>query len=341
MEQHRPVGAKSSQAHILVFSPDTTLLAGLKTLLESTNDRWRISTASDPKEARVQLRTDPAMVCIGDCPEAFAETVLMLRTAGTQATNPRYFISILSDSVPDALEEAIRLRVDDVISRPPNIHLLQLKVQQAVKTQLMRRQLKTLQARLTVGEMNDLITGLPNRKRSELFIRGEIERVSRGLQGLGLALYSLDFFGVVNTAFGNPMGDRVLADISGAMQKGSRTYDMLGRWDGKVFVAAFPDTTLLGADTVCRRHVNAIRALEWTADGETFGMTTSVGLAYVPSGTQISVEEFLDWAKTASQAAKDSGRDQIVHAPGNEAYSSTSHTSGAWEDSQRAERTKS
>ena len=205
----------------------------------------------------------------------------------------------------------------------------------------MRRQLKTLQARLTVGEMNDLITGLPNRKRAELFIRGEIERVSRGLQGLGVALYSLDFFGVVNTAFGNPMGDRVLADISEAMKQGSRTYDMLGRWDGKVFVAAFPDTTLLGADTACRRHVNAIRALEWTADGETFGMTTSVGLAYVPCGTQISVEEFLDWAKTASQVAKDSGRDQIVHAPGNEAYSSTNREAGRWEDSQRAERTKS
>jgi len=331
VQHNRRAGSEHTNVPLFLFGPDPKLLTALKTLLESGHDSWKVFTSSSLEDARAQLMEQSAEVLIVDGRDGLDAPVSQLRNAGATVGNPRWVIALLDASSDEARDQALRLKVNDLVSHPPHIELLRAKVEHGVRHQQLRRQLKTLQARMAMGEMNDAVTGLPNRKRGEAFIRGELERVARGLQGLGVALYNLDFFGVVNSAFGNPMGDRVLADIANAMKGGSRTYDMLARWDGKVFVAAYPDTTLLGADTACRRHIEAIRGLDWSADGETFEMTASVGLAYVPAGSQVTLETLLDWAKAAMKTARESGRDQVVHAPENEAYSDASRAAASWD----------
>jgi diguanylate cyclase (GGDEF)-like protein len=166
-----------------------------------------------------------------------------------------------------------------------------------------RRALETL-------ARTDMLTGLANRREFMTRLARESHRQARSGRPLSLVLIDVDHFKRINDNWGHPAGDEVLTRIGEILLSHTREQvDTAARYGGEEFVLLLPETDLTGALHVAEKMSARLRKHVFTANGQTFQVTQSVGIAQV-------VEGDTDWAlKVADRnlyQAKREGRDRIV-----------------------------
>ncbi|PWW23743.1 diguanylate cyclase (GGDEF)-like protein [Geodermatophilus normandii] len=172
--------------------------------------------------------------------------------------------------------------------------------------------IERLRAVLAEEAVRDPLTGLHNRRYLDRALEADLARRPRTGQ-LSLLVVDVDHFKGVNDRFGHAAGDRVLTAVAGALSGAVRDGDTAARLGGEEFVVVLPgagrEQALVRAEQV-RREVAAGRHL---LDGETVGVTVSVGVAVCPAdGT--SAAALLEAADRALYTAKATGRDRVVAA---------------------------
>ena len=167
--------------------------------------------------------------------------------------------------------------------------------------------------------VTDAVTGLPNHRFLQQRVAEELERVSRAadqgdLRPLSFALFDLDHFKAVNDTFGHPTGDRVLAAVAAAAQHTLRGTDVVCRYGGEEFALVLVDTDADQSRRACERVRTAISELTLVSiDGRRLPpVTASFGIATVVGGTPERAD-FIARADAALYAAKEGGRDRVVH----------------------------
>lgn len=176
-------------------------------------------------------------------------------------------------------------------------------------------ELRRLNDQLSELAITDPLTGLPNR-RSILESAEEGFSLARR-RGLPFAVAMIDFdhFKAVNDTLGHAEGDRLLAEGARRMLSCLRTEDVVGRYGGEEFLAAFPMTATDGAVAVAerlRRAVSEVRIV--VPEGVAFlrdSVTVSVGVASL-SPDDRGLDDLLRRADRALYEAKQSGRDRVV-----------------------------
>ena len=305
---------ESAQPTVMLVDEDPAVVSRVRELFVEGAAGWDLRSGSDLDWARTSLQSAPADVLLVGGTDHGLAWLSALKGIGVTPGRPRHVVFMAAAGEDAQLSAALGAGASDYLLKPFLADSLCVRVELGLRLVQAKRQLTRARARLQMGEMNDRLTSLPNRRRAEGFLRSETERVRRGLQGLGVAVFDLDWFSVVNSQFGPALGDRVLKDVAATMLRASRGYDLLARWDGKVFLVAFPATTLRGADVAARRHLDAIAGLQWDAPEHSFGITASVGLAHAPVGLDVSWVTMVTWAEAAAERAKEHSRGQVVHA---------------------------
>lgn len=146
---------------------------------------------------------------------------------------------------------------------------------------------------LKVLAITDSLTGVYNRRYFFDVLLREIKRVEESGGKLSVILFDLDFFKAVNDSFGHDVGDKVLVEVTQAVQALIRREDVLARFGGDEFAILSLGTGVFEAASVARRVEEAIRAL-----GKRYGVVlgASFGVAeYIP---REGVEAFLRRADT-------------------------------------------
>lgn len=156
----------------------------------------------------------------------------------------------------------------------------------------------------------DMLTGLSNRREFMTRLEREAHRHARSDRPLSIVLFDVDHFKRINDTWGHPVGDEVLAKLGQILRSHTREQvDTAARYGGEEFVLLLPETDLTGAQHVAEKISARLRAQAFTADGQRFTVTQSVGIAQV-------VEGDTSWAlKVADRnlyEAKRAGRDRIV-----------------------------
>lgn len=95
-----------------------------------------------------------------------------------------------------------------------------------------RRRLREELARLAT---TDSLTDLPNRRRFEEILAGELERIARYGGNCTVVLLDVDFFKNYNDALGHVAGDRVLRELAALMRHHIRASDIAARYGGEEF----------------------------------------------------------------------------------------------------------
>ncbi len=177
-------------------------------------------------------------------------------------------------------------------------------------------QLLTAQQRLREMATRDPLTGILNRR--EIFRRAdhEIERDNRRdasltKESLGIIMLDIDRFKQVNDTYGHVMGDQVLKEVAGRIQRSIREYDFVGRYGGEEFLIIMPCASLDETAALAERIRVAIREMPFSFAEHTLHITASLGIAITGDGPQ-RFGLALERADEGLYLAKNAGRDQVA-----------------------------
>jgi diguanylate cyclase (GGDEF)-like protein/PAS domain S-box-containing protein len=166
-----------------------------------------------------------------------------------------------------------------------------------------------------VGELENLafldaLTGVPNRRYVELKVNQAIQEVVMFGRAVGLLMFDVDHFKLVNDEHGHEIGDEALRAVCNTITHNLRSGDTLGRWGGEEFLAIVVDVTPAGlaafADR-CRMLI-AESAIP-VADGH-LRVTVSVGATLMKADD--SEHSAIKRADELMYQSKSAGRNQIT-----------------------------
>ncbi len=180
------------------------------------------------------------------------------------------------------------------------------------------------------GEMRtnsdiDALTGLPNRRASEIAMLQQIALALRSGQPLTVGFGDIDHFKIVNDTIGHAGGDAVLRAASEQMRESLRATDIIGRFGGEEFIFLFPNSTeaqvLERLEEVRTSVPEAVKEALIGGIGASLEhpVTLSMGITEIPSSvlrTKARVfdvyTELLRIADARLYEAKGNGRNMIV-----------------------------
>jgi diguanylate cyclase (GGDEF)-like protein len=140
-----------------------------------------------------------------------------------------------------------------------------------------------------------------------------VEDQQRRPQRAGVLLIDLDHFKRVNDGFGHAVGDAVLVDFAGVLQREVRRECLCARYGGEEFLVLLGEATSTALAGLAERLVVDARARRVALEGlAPIRYTISIGVALAGPGEP--VESVIQRADRALYEAKDNGRDRWVMA---------------------------
>jgi len=159
----------------------------------------------------------------------------------------------------------------------------------------------------------DPLTGLQNQRSYYEHLRREIARAERQGAQLSLLYIDLNQFKELNDQAGHRAGDELLAFFSQALLHVSRASDIACRYGGDEFILILPDTGPEHAEQVAQRLIQRF------AQGDTKGITLSIGIAHTSPDNLLDPENLTHLADKAMYSAKQHSRvrlDNYIHQLG-------------------------
>ncbi len=146
----------------------------------------------------------------------------------------------------------------------------------------------------------DVLTRIPNRLATQVFIEKELSRVQRNQSEFSVLLIDIDDFKQVNDRWGHSVGDEVLVKTASIFQSMIRKQDLVGRWGGEEFLIIVPGSC--DAGVLAERVRCEIAHSEYSHGAVSFGITVSIGITCANESDQI--DQILKNADKALYRAK-------------------------------------
>jgi diguanylate cyclase (GGDEF)-like protein len=155
----------------------------------------------------------------------------------------------------------------------------------------------------------DHLTGLPNRRRFDEWLRNEIPRARRYLHPFTIAYLDVDDFKILNDYLGHSTGDMLLRRVAEILREGLRETDRVARLGGDEFGILFPETGYDAAHaSIAKIHAmlsEEVRLRDWP-------VSFSIGVITCPEAPEDG-EALLQQVDEMMYKAKRSGKNAIRH----------------------------
>jgi len=161
----------------------------------------------------------------------------------------------------------------------------------------------------------DNLTGLFNQRHLIQTLELEIERCQRSGDTMAIIMFDLDHFKQVNDTWGHEAGNQVLIKVGEIVQQQIRKLDIGCRYGGEEFVIVLPNTGMLEAVSVAERIRVAIEDSKIKVDEGVIQPTSSFGVDIYNPEKPGTPEQLIHQADGFLYQAKESGRNQVCHAP--------------------------
>lgn len=235
--------------------------------------------------------------------------------AGSRDT-PIIFISCLDDSRSE--ETGLSIGAADYITKPFVPKVVRARVRNQVALARATRELRQANDRLALLAATDPLTGLFNRRQFDQLLAAWADHGDRG--DACFLMLDLDLFKDINDLHGHDAGDEVLAAVAKAWAERLRPHDILARLGGEEFAALLPDTPCDQGRTIAERLRLATAETVICVAGQTLPITTSIGIACCPAGTNADPHRLRRRADQALYAAKRQGRNRVCLAGPDDAF---------------------
>lgn len=141
----------------------------------------------------------------------------------------------------------------------------------------------------------------------------ELLRAQRTTRPLAVMMMDLDRFKAINDTYGHLVGDEVLAGLCRRIKGLLRRDEVLARYGGEEFALVLSDTTLAEACEAAERIRRAVAETPFSTEEVPVPVTISIGLAVTHGEEGLNAADLLDRADRLLYAAKQSGRNRVMH----------------------------
>ncbi len=157
--------------------------------------------------------------------------------------------------------------------------------------------------------LTDGLTGIPNHRAFQEFLRQRFAEAQRYCQSLSLILLDVDHFKRFNDTYGHLAGDEVLKRVAQVLIQTVRQSDLVARYGGEEFAVILPCTDLTSAICAAERLRQALAEADWEQEP----ISASFGVAsYQP--WMAGPQELIEAADQALYRAKAGGRNRVCAA---------------------------
>lgn len=232
--------------------------------------------ASDGEGALDQLRRAPADLILVDqeVPRLSGVDLISRVRSDDEAKNAYAMMLTGRDDVEVKLT-ALAAGYDDLVAKSTPENELVAKIAAARRIVARQRALAEKMREMYGLAMHDELTGVFNRR----FLLDELTRLVQEGANVGLVLFDLDDFKLVNDTYGHLAGDRVLRDLGALFHGTTRPDDLTARYGGDEFVLITRDVPPHELARIAERISSEIRRLKWAAGETTFGISVTAGIA--------------------------------------------------------------
>lgn len=160
----------------------------------------------------------------------------------------------------------------------------------------------------------DGLTQIANRRKFDMEIKHEWQRLKREKKNLGIILADIDLFKQFNDIYGHQRGDDCLRWVASVLQGAvHRPADIVARYGGEEFVVLLPDTDIDGCMKIAEKMRSSIQNSRETHEGSSqYGVVTmSFGVAALVPCENTAVDILISEADKALYKAKLNGRNQV------------------------------
>lgn len=152
----------------------------------------------------------------------------------------------------------------------------------------------------------DSLTKIANRRAFDDELTRRFSEWERKNTPFSLLIMDVDHFKKFNDTHGHQAGDEVLRKVAAAIAKCARDMDLACRYGGEEFAVVMPATKDADGDILAERVRTTIEAMRIPFEGKTLNVTTSLGLATIDAGDDVT--SLIKRADDALYMSKDAGR---------------------------------
>ncbi len=156
----------------------------------------------------------------------------------------------------------------------------------------------------------DPLTGLGNRRYTEMCVRDRIAEFERYGHTFGVLFIDVDELKVVNDRFGHALGDEMLTMVSKTLLSNTRSNDFIGRWGGDEFVVVVTAAEEGSLAAIAERFRMLVEQSSLKVEARDHRVTVSMGVTLSrPGDTAESIVQRADGLMYRSKAA---GRNHLT-----------------------------
>ena len=172
-------------------------------------------------------------------------------------------------------------------------------------------QLEARKKRLHELAYCDMLTKIPNRKKTEQLIANRIRKVTKDSRGFYIALIDLDDFKNVNDLHNHLVGDMFLIECVKKIQSCLRVDDLVGRFGGDEFLVLFDDVLDVAEVKIVLERINKTFAQPIFIDNTQHHTSASIGVVHYPDNAT-TVQQLIKLADITMYQAKRLGKGRYI-----------------------------
>ena len=185
---------------------------------------------------------------------------------------------------------------------------------------LEQKETQLLEANQRLAEMAslDALTGIPNRRVFDDYIKKVWGLQARSKTELSVIFCDIDYFKKYNDIYGHPSGDTCLKLIAKCLESTvKRSGDLIARYGGEEFLVVLAETKSENALFIAQSLQDAVDRLQLPHAGSLISdnVTLSIGVASAIPDDEASHEVLIKHADTALYRAKEEGRNKMGAFP--------------------------
>ncbi len=176
------------------------------------------------------------------------------------------------------------------------------------------RELQEKNLELEQKNTQDALTGIRNRRFFDKKYLAEFRRSRREQTELSLLMLDIDHFKAVNDTYGHLAGDDVIRYVGRTIEDiVKRPSDDVCRYGGEEFTVILPSTDADGARQLGETIRQAIESAKIETPAGILSITISCGICTDVAQNDMNENHYVDMADKSLYAAKERGRNCVVH----------------------------